>query len=453
MSHNSSVRAGLRLSAVSLLVLVAVANCKGNEKRNRREPFQTYQCGDDIVTPGEEECEPGSNDCPTGKVCGLPQQAGECTCLPLGSGGSAGTGGGGSGGTAGAGTGGTAGAGGSGGGAGTAGSGGSSGIPTGVRALPTGKRGPEGLFLGVLGWAKGPPWLLIGTTQGLVIVNPLNGAIAPYDLFLSSKITGAVAVRTNPDALYMVGPEGWYTTWFVDASSDFGLMQTSGSVRNYTDVFPIGGQSVAQGFIAVNNTDGTFNVDRWNGTNNYDAIVMNGSSGTKRNVSAYMHQTAGPVLVATDGTPGELLVQNNFASPLTAPSKIGNLGNSPRRIRCLPPICAVSNYDSDNLTIVTWDGTSTPAIVPTAVTVGDGPVGIDLIQSGANVAVVSTGFNDSTYSITVVSPAGAAISNTKTAAPAGCTGPGHAIWLNDAGGRKIAMTCNTSDNWAVVAAP
>jgi hypothetical protein len=91
--------------------------------------------------------------------------------------------------------------------------------------------------------------------------------------------------------------------------------------------------------------------------------------------------------------------------------------------------------------------------VPTAVTIGDGPVGIDLIQSGANVAVVSTGFADSSYSIPVVSPAGAAISNTKTEAPAGCTAPGHAIWINDAGGRKIAMTCNTSDKWAVVAAP
>jgi len=58
--------------------------------------------------------------------------------------------------------------------------------------------------------------------------------------------------------------------------------------------------------------------------------------------------------------------------------------------------------------------------------VGDGPVGIDLMRSGANVAIVSTGFNDSTYSITVVSAAGAAVSNTKHVAPTGCTAPGHA---------------------------
>jgi hypothetical protein len=486
MPLNSRLQTGLTL--VSLVSLALATGCSCNEER--RNPITNLpdgRCGDSALQY-TEECDIGADySCGAGKACvaaGLPLQ---CTCQPLGSGGSSGasgsggssgagatggnqtggtgsgatggTGGGGAtGGSGGTGTGATGGTG-TGGAGGTGGTGGATGIPTGVHALPGGRRGPEGLFLAPLGWAGGPPWLLIGLAENVVLINPLTGALSPHTFYSVDRIYMPIGIRVNPDVLYLAGSQGWATSWYEDSQSAFGLMQISGSSRNHTDVFPIGGQGVTQGFVAVNNTDGTFRLARWNDTSdNFDEIVMNGTSGTgvsaKAGVSAYVHQAAGPVLVATDGAPGDLLVQNNFASPFTAPARIGELGNAPRRIRCLPPICAVSNHDSDSLTIVTWDGSSlTPAIVSTPIPVGDGPVGIDLIASGSNVAVVSTGFNDSTYSITVVSPAGAAVSNTKTAAPTGCTAPGHAIWINDAGGRKVAMTCNTSDNWAVVAAP
>ncbi len=42
------------------------------------------------------------------------------------------------------------------------------------------------------------------------------------------------------------------------------------------------------------------------------------------------------------------------------------------------------------------------ALVEGAVTVGSGPVGIDLLQFGGNIVVVSTGFNDNAYSVTVL---------------------------------------------------
>ncbi len=69
--------------------------------------------------------------------------------------------------------------------------------------------------------------------------------------------------------------------------------------------------------------------------------------------------------------------------------------------------------------------------------------------ASGNIAVVSTGFNDNTYTITVVTPAGIEVSNVTSAVPGGCTSPPHAIWvLGDE--NKVLFSCNGSDNIFVV---
>jgi hypothetical protein len=130
---------------------------------------------------------------------------------------------------------------------------------------------------------------------------------------------------------------------------------------------------------------------------------------------------------------------------------VGLVGDSPRRIRCLPShhLCAVSNFASDSLTIVQWNGLETASIVG-EIAVGDGPVGIDLVAAGANVKVISTGFNDDTYTVTTLDPDGAELSNVTTPAPAGCDNPGHATWLPNSPGTAVLSCKGPPAAYAVV---
>lgn len=174
-------------------------------------------------------------------------------------------------------------------------------------------------------------------------------------------------------------------------------------------------------------------------------------------MSAYQHRLRGSVLGVLDGSPGTLVLWDRSVAP-TSVTTVGELGNHPRRLRCLLPWCVVSNYGSNSITVINWDGESSEPRIVGTVPVGDGPVGIDLARQGDNVAVVSTGFNDNSYSVTVLGPDGNVVSNTKHKAPEGCVNPGYAGYAEfirdnrEAGTRKILMTCHGSDNFAIVEA-
>ena len=142
-------------------------------------------------------------------------------------------------------------------------------------------------------------------------------------------------------------------------------------------------------------------------------------------ISAFAHKVGQPVLVATDGQPGQLYLADPavFADPTAfdaEPTFIGNVGMEPRKVRCLNGVCVVSNFGSDSLTIVLWDGGDTATIVD-EVLVGLGPVGIDLRMVQGNVSVISTALNDNTYNITDVAFDGTVIQMsvmpTRSAAP------------------------------------
>jgi hypothetical protein len=111
-------------------------------------------------------------------------------------------------------------------------------------------------------------------------------------------------------------------------------------------------------------------------------------------------------------------------------------------------LCVVSNFDSDSLTIVRWDGRTTAAIAGT-VPVGDGPVGIGIVADGPNARVISTGFNDNSYTVTTLANDGTLISNTTTAAPIDCVNPGHATWLTNRPGTAV-LSCRGSNSFSVV---
>jgi len=364
---------------------------------------------------------------------------------------------GGSGGSAGqAGSGGTSGTGGQGGGsAGTAGQGGSSGstgVPVGVFPVPGSLKKPEGLQL--VGPGFGPnsaaQWSIAMTGTATVFVDLMTGGMVSY--LMAGAGYGQLAFASNPDAVLVFGPNGGALTTWNTSTSDWGMLLIDPPpATSKTDATAIGGTQQTVGYTLTSFDDSRVTVNRWDANTTYWSDVSTVSSiSPGKAISAYAHLPKATVMVLTDGQPGTLLIYDIAVDPPVA-ATVGQVGNSPRKLRCLPPLCAASNFASSTLSVVTWDGTANTAQIVGSTPVGDGPVGIDLAKIGTNTAAVSTGFNDNSYSVTLFDATGALVSNVKKNAPAGCTSPGHAAWA--ASGTRIAMTCNGSDSYAIVAYP
>jgi hypothetical protein len=163
-------------------------------------------------------------------------------------------------------------------------------------------------------------------------------------------------------------------------------------------------------------------------------------------------KTPGDVLLVTAGGegPGRVYV-GDFANQSASLTSVTNVGTDPRRVRYRNGIAAVSNFGSDDLTILSWEGTSVTA-TEQSVPVGDGPVGIDLIDvPGGNIAICSTGYLDNTYSITVVDSSGELVSNDKFTVPDNGQAPGHATWTQRGTEYWVLISCNGSNEVIPVA--
>lgn len=129
---------------------------------------------------------------------------------------------------------------------------------------------------------------------------------------------------------------------------------------------------------------------------------------------------------------------------------MGSVGEDPRRLRHVDEIAAVSNFGSDDLTIMSGTG---PSLIVTeqSVPVGDGPVGIDLIRLlDGTVAIASTGLNDDTYWITIVDSSGNLLSNQSFPVPFQGSAPVHATWTRRRSEIWIIVSCNASGNVALI---
>ncbi|MCB1185104.1 hypothetical protein KDM41_16890, partial [bacterium] len=166
-------------------------------------------------------------------------------------------------------------------------------------------------------------------------------------------------------------------------------------------------------------------------------------------VSAVTDGPTDPVLIVEDRgvDAGRIWLHGRDGARATV---VGSAGVSPRKVRAAGGVAVVSSFADDLLTVVLWDG-GTSASVAGTVAVGDGPVGIDVMDLGnGTVAVVSTGFNDDTYTVTVLAAAdGSVVSKTTHQVPEGGQEPGHAAWVRD-GSRRIAISCHGSDEIVVL---
>jgi hypothetical protein len=295
-------------------------------------------------------------------------------------------------------------------------------------------------------------WAIVDYVTGEVVVGDYLRPF-PSPLFEAVPLGGSSTPGAGLDVqgIVQAGPGGPAITGYDLTAGDFGFTQVFPGSPACFDAVPYGGDSRSGGMVLActrrlqtiePTPDGFFN-----GGNTYSPFPT--TEGAV--VSGFRRTKGAPIVAVTEGTPGKIWKHPATGDFREVPVPLGASQNNPRRVRCAPnTVCAVSNFGSDSLTILTWDASDTVAIVGN-VSVGDGPVGIDIRpRTDGNVEVVSSGFNDNSYSITVLRQNGSTVSNQKKAVPAGCTTPGHVIW---GPGNEIILSCNGSDNVVLVTNP
>jgi hypothetical protein len=307
--------------------------------------------------------------------------------------------------------------------------------------------------------------VVVGGTNGLAVVEPLTGTVPSVGnaslAFLNlpgfSNLIGALVIQhptvAEQDAFFGYGTNTGFARVYVPQNQDFGSTLLLGS--GFTDAVHLGSDP-AQEAIAVRSSGGgaiaRFRFVDFGGGQYFpsanDFVSSFAFSGIGTPISAYADPTSSRVLVALAGAPGKLVIADPALQAPFGTVTVGDLGDDPRRVRCLAGVCAISNRTSNTLALALWDGGANASITGTT-PVGDGPIGIDLrALGGGQTAIASTGFDDDTYTITVVDSAAAVVASATTAAPAGCTQPSHPLWLGDAE-QHLVVSCFGSGNLAV----
>ena len=294
-------------------------------------------------------------------------------------------------------------------------------------------------------------WAIVDYVTGEVVVGDYL-APRPFPHFEAVPLGGSSTPGAGLDvqAIVQVGPNGPGITHYDLAAGDFGFTQVFPGSPTCFDAVAYGGDALSGGLVlacgrglsAVEpHPGGFFNTTGYSQFPTTEGAVLSG----------FRRAKGGPIVAVTEGTPGKIWKHPATGDFREVPVPLGASENNPRRVRCAPnTVCAVSNFGSDSLTILTWDASDNIAVVGN-VSVGDGPVGIDIrLRTDGNVEVVSSGFNDNSYSITVLRQNGSTVSNQKKAVPTGCTAPGHVIW---GPGNEIILSCNGSDRIVLVPNP
>ncbi len=301
--------------------------------------------------------------------------------------------------------------------------------------------------------AAGNGWAIVDYVTGEIVVGDY---LAPFSSpafarFAASALGGSSGPGAGFDvqAVVQAGPGGPAITHYDLDFGDFGFTQISPGSPACFDAAPYGGDHLSGGIVLPCGRQLTTREPQmgfFNGGKAYSQFPA--TEGFV--LSGFRRQADGPIVAITDGTPGKIWKHPATGALTETPQELGASGNSPRRVRCAGGVCAVSNFGSDTLTILIWSAQDVVAIVGT-VPVGDGPVGIDLrTRLDGNVEVLSTGFNDDSWSLTVLAPNGGTVSNQEFPAPTGCDAPGHVIWGR---GNEVILSCNGSDRLALAAAP
>jgi len=286
------------------------------------------------------------------------------------------------------------------------------------------------------------PWAAtIADDAGFSMVDLFTGQVL-YDYHSGppNPTYGAVPLLdpANPDALDVLwyGPSTMGVTSLGPAGFGFSLINI-GTYGGLDAVAvgddPLSGEAVHAGFDGVG-----FVSEGGYGLSFSDELTF----GTRH--SAFAEELGGPVLTVVPGAPGELRMHSG--RPQGTSQVALELGDDPRRVRCSQGVCAATNHGSDSLTVFTWDGEGLPVYTDT-VTVGQGPVGLDLLPlSGGGVAAVITGYYDDTVTVTELDASGGVVDSITEPVGMGCVAPGFAVWFDT----HLVVTCSGADGYALL---
>lgn len=319
---------------------------------------------------------------------------------------------------------------------------------------------------GTQGQGNGPAPLLctVAYKDGVVIADLTSGTVLNTLDYLQDSPLGSVPLSfvppspgTRGDALLSFYNDGYGITHYDPVAGIFGATQIdpqSGSVSDvnryeedagYAVLVQSGGNRVR--FVEPN-------TDAVPGQTFFQVVggKQIGSSlfaaATGFVITAARRNATSPVYFVTVGAnpaaAGSLWRKNDPADFSTPATLVGGVGAFPRRLRFAGPVGAVSNSQSDTLTILARDASDNVTIKGT-VDVGDQPIGIDLlVLPNGNIGALSTGFSDHTYTVTILEPDGDVVSSDTSPVPGGGLNPAHAVWAN-AEGTRIAVSCYGSD--------
>jgi hypothetical protein len=228
---------------------------------------------------------------------------------------------------------------------------------------------------------------------------------------------------------------GWRSNWFDDpvnpSNSGYGI-QLGIAFSNVPDAVAYGGLDQTYGYCFARL--GVINFIEY-----YQPAGMFAGNGSLAGGEAFEGADGNPILAFVNPlTNGVLAIMDGPSSQVwfhdrVDPFEPGNLvttvGNDPKQIRGYGSVIAVTNFGSNSVSVLTWNGGSS-ATNHGQVPVGTGPIGIDAMPLlNGNVGFICTSATDNTYNYIEVSTNGSIVQNIVTPLPQFCGGARYAVFL------------------------
>jgi len=286
---------------------------------------------------------------------------------------------------------------------------------------------------------------VVGAEGGSQVRSSVDGSFLGAGPPLPQDWYGALGLRAQiggntKEALLQFGPTGAALTPY-DAQSGFdGFTEVTAEGSGFTDActWSDGTGCVATDFGLGWICEYTYRTD--NGFEGWSALPDLGPMLSfpvgETPVSACTDGPGASIYVVTIDAAGEgrLYEVASRASPVA--QFVADVGPEPRRVRACAGLYPVTSYELDAILVTTFDGGHVHPV-------GDGPIGIDCKRlPDGRVALLTTGFNDNTWRVTVLLPDGSLHSELGPFnLPAGLTEPtgGAFVGETDEGACRIAI--------------
>ncbi|HEX5138863.1 MAG TPA: hypothetical protein VFY93_17970 [Planctomycetota bacterium] len=286
--------------------------------------------------------------------------------------------------------------------------------------------------------------LVVGTDMG-ACDGTVAGGLADI-LSLSSTKYGAFLLRhvaSSTEAALAYGPDGIALRAF-DGGWGFTMVDpfVPGVDRNTTDAIPTADDSDSAEAIITRRGRNRVEILSYNDTTQYftDVVILGASffPGANGNaISACRPEIGGPVYVLFNSTTSQLYVKTDPLDNSTPATPVATLGSDGRRVRHEGDLLFISLSADNKLAVV-----NRTTLAVATYDVGNGPIGIDTqTLPNGDIAALTTGFNDHTFTITVVHADGTFVSSLTEPVPSGGQNPGSGVFLDD---EKVAISANGS---------